>query len=158
MSIVELGALGEFIGSIGVVVTLLFLALQIRQNTKISRSICVQQWNLAVTPQNEATFRSKEFAEIVLKASRDYSQLEPVERRMLRAWLTQSLNNFELLFFQLHQGTIDQVYFESKIGIYLQAFELPYFRDFWDRIGPSFLDPRFRAFVNKRISDAQTAS
>ena len=33
MSIIELGALGEFIGAIAVVVTLAYLAIQIRQNT-----------------------------------------------------------------------------------------------------------------------------
>ena len=34
MTIFELGALGEFIGSIGVVATLIYLAIQIRLNTK----------------------------------------------------------------------------------------------------------------------------
>jgi hypothetical protein len=33
MSIMELGALGEFVGAIGVVLTLAYLAIQIRQNT-----------------------------------------------------------------------------------------------------------------------------
>ncbi len=33
MSIIELGALGEFLGSIGVIATLIYLAIQIRQNT-----------------------------------------------------------------------------------------------------------------------------
>ena len=33
MTIVELGAIGEFIGAIAVVVTLIYLAIQVRQNT-----------------------------------------------------------------------------------------------------------------------------
>ena len=33
MSITELGSLGEFVGAIGVVLTLVYLAHQIRQNT-----------------------------------------------------------------------------------------------------------------------------
>jgi len=33
MTIFELGALGEFIGAIAVVITLIYLAIQIRQNT-----------------------------------------------------------------------------------------------------------------------------
>ena len=32
MSIIELGALGEFLGSIGVIATLIYLAVQIRVN------------------------------------------------------------------------------------------------------------------------------
>ena len=34
MTIAELGAIGEFVGSIAVLVTLIYLAVQIRQNTK----------------------------------------------------------------------------------------------------------------------------
>ena len=34
VSIFELGALGEFVGAIAVVVTLIYLAIQIRQNTR----------------------------------------------------------------------------------------------------------------------------
>ncbi len=34
MSIMELGALGEFVGAIAVVATLVYLAIQIRQNTR----------------------------------------------------------------------------------------------------------------------------
>ncbi len=33
MTIIELGAVGEFIGAIAVVVTLIYLAIQMRQNT-----------------------------------------------------------------------------------------------------------------------------
>jgi hypothetical protein len=38
MSISELGSLGEFIGSIAVLVTLVYLAFQLRQNTLSMRS------------------------------------------------------------------------------------------------------------------------
>jgi hypothetical protein len=36
----------------------------------------------------------------------------------------------------------------------MQAFRLPCFQEFWDRAGPNFLDPRFRAL---RISESQAA-
>lgn len=38
MSLIELGALGEFIGSIAVLATLVYLVFQIRQNTLSIRS------------------------------------------------------------------------------------------------------------------------
>ena len=38
MSIIELGALGEFIGSIAVVITLIYLAAQIRANTRTTKA------------------------------------------------------------------------------------------------------------------------
>ena len=38
MSITELGALGEFVGAIAVVATLIYLAIQVRQNTGMMRA------------------------------------------------------------------------------------------------------------------------
>ena len=38
MTIVELGALGEFIGAVAVLVTLIYLAVQLRQNTEAIRA------------------------------------------------------------------------------------------------------------------------
>ena len=152
VSIIELGALGEFLGSVAVVVTLVFLALQIRQNTKVSRSISVQQWNLAVTPQNEAVFRDREFAELLLRAADDYSSLDRIERRMYRSYCMQALNNFELLYLQRQQGTIDQLFFDSKIEIYLHNLELPAMRKVWETVGPTFLDARFREFVDAQLT------
>ena len=37
MTITELGALGELLGSIGVIATLVYLAIQVRQNTRTAR-------------------------------------------------------------------------------------------------------------------------
>lgn len=38
MTLEQYAAIGEFVGGIGVVITLVYLALQIRQNTKTVRS------------------------------------------------------------------------------------------------------------------------
>jgi hypothetical protein len=53
MSIMELGALGEFVGAFAVVATLIYLALQIRQNSamlkqnhEFSRASILQESNV----------------------------------------------------------------------------------------------------------------
>jgi hypothetical protein len=54
MTIVELGALGEFFGSIVVVVTLVYLAIQVRQNTahqKREETVSIQRGQNAVFSQ-----------------------------------------------------------------------------------------------------------
>jgi hypothetical protein len=44
MTIMELGALGEFVGAIAVVLTLVYLAVQVRQNTAGLRAAAYQSW------------------------------------------------------------------------------------------------------------------
>jgi len=38
MSIMELGAIGEFVGAFGVIASLIYVGLQVRQNTRAMRS------------------------------------------------------------------------------------------------------------------------
>ncbi|TDJ25860.1 MAG: hypothetical protein E2O58_02205 [Gammaproteobacteria bacterium] len=49
MSIMELGALGEFLGSIGVIATLIYLAVQIRANTNSTKAETFQRLTTEVT-------------------------------------------------------------------------------------------------------------
>ena len=42
MNILELGAIGELVGGVAVMVTLIYLAVQVRQNTKIVRASSMQ--------------------------------------------------------------------------------------------------------------------
>jgi hypothetical protein len=49
VTISELGSLGEFVGSIAVVVTLIYLATQLRQNTKAIRAASTQALDQSIT-------------------------------------------------------------------------------------------------------------
>ncbi|MBT5153734.1 MAG: hypothetical protein HON77_23040 [Gammaproteobacteria bacterium] len=71
MNIMELGALGELIGSVGVVVTLFYLAIQIRQNTEQqkrvemeSRVSAVNASAAALRENRKAVYQDAELAEI----------------------------------------------------------------------------------------------
>ena len=43
MSIQDLGSIGEFVAAIATILTLLYLALQIRQSTSVARSAATQE-------------------------------------------------------------------------------------------------------------------
>ena len=49
MTISELGSLGEFVGSLAVVVTLIYLTTQLRQNTKAVRAASTQALDRSIT-------------------------------------------------------------------------------------------------------------
>ena len=57
MTISELGSLGEFLGSIAVVITLVYLSTQLRQNTRAVRAAATQALDQSVT-QNIAMWAS----------------------------------------------------------------------------------------------------
>lgn len=85
-----LGNIGDFLGGIGVVVTLLYLAAQIRQNTKMMRGAARQQ--LALTSQ-DTIYRWAEYAPAVMAAFNaeeqepaDEFRLQQLCRGMFRGW------------------------------------------------------------------------
>ena len=94
LTLADLGAIGEFVGSIGVVATLVYLAIQVRQNSSVLEethraliaegtreiNLMSSQWHLEIA-------KSKELKSILLKAQRadmpEYSEEEWYEFRMV---------------------------------------------------------------------------
>ncbi len=89
MSIIELGALGEFLGSIGVIATLIYLAIQIRQNThsldegrKLAMTQAYQARAEARLQHSFTIIESEDLSDAVMKMGYDatpetFAQLTP---------------------------------------------------------------------------------
>ena len=131
MTLSDLGNLGDFLGGIGVVLTLVYLASQIRQNTRVARIASLQQWVTTVATVNAAISQSSEFSRIYRAGTED----------------AQLFNTYESLFFQAEQGAIDQLFFEAKMETMRATLAQPGIRGWWDKFAAGNLDPRFREFV-----------
>ena len=69
-----LGNYGEFVGAIAVVATLLFLGVQIRQNTKQMRRLELNAAHEQFAHSRMAIATDRDWAELVLKASNSPSR------------------------------------------------------------------------------------
>lgn len=147
MTLSDLGNLGDFLGGIGVVVTLVYLATQIRQNTRVARIATLQQWVTTVGTVNTAISQSGDFSRIYRAGVEDPKSLEPHERTQFNMYLFQLFNTYESLFFQAEQGAIDQIFFEAKMETMRANLANPGVRGWWDTFATGNLDPRFRKFV-----------
>jgi hypothetical protein len=108
-----LGNLGEFVGAIGVVVSLVYLARQMIQNTKAVRA---QSFNSMV--QNsisllEHSFRDSEFADFLTRAEEDPSSLTASERVRWDAYMTAVYRHFGNLIYAYRVGTLDGQLWDS---------------------------------------------
>lgn len=90
-SIQDLGAAGEFVGAIGVVVTLVYLAHQIRQNTHqleqgtlMARAAAQNASNVALRETRASIFASGEMAEIFFLGNANPQELAEVPRLRYR--------------------------------------------------------------------------
>ena len=151
MTLQDLGNIGDFVGGIAVIVTLAYLAVQIRRNTRATRAATLQQWVAMTATVNIALSQSGEFARIWRAGCEDPKQLEPQERSQFNTYCLQVFNAFESLFFQAQQGAVEQAFFESKVHTMRTTMAPPGVRSWWDRIGSQNFDDRFRQFVDREL-------
>jgi hypothetical protein len=130
VTIIELGALGEFVGAIAVVVTLAYLAIQIRQNTRSmeeSRRLALAQTYQmrADALQNMLVHAadSDHIGPIITKLTevgypedlRSLDTLTVTERGRFRQWQIAQQTHWDNLFFQYQQGFLDEEYYRDAL-------------------------------------------
>ncbi len=150
MSLDALGNLGEFVGGLAVVVTLIYLAVQVRQNTAALRTASRQEIVSGFRDYNRLMFQPGVY-HAALVGMRLYPEL-PEEERGLFGYLV----NDHALFFQgafalYEAGTLED---ETSLA-YLQVFVAwvitPGGSAWWAEISPLY-PPRMVAAVNARVA------
>ena len=87
MSPDDLGNIGEFVGSMGVVISLVYLAVQIRQNTRqlsqnteSARMVALEAANREFNGIRAQVVRYPEVADLYLRGLRDFESLDLRDR------------------------------------------------------------------------------
>jgi len=127
MSIIELGAIGEFVGAIAVIATLIYLSMQIRQNTKAMEES--RRLALAQTYQMRAdalqdmlvTAAHSDLGSIIVRlTAAGYPKriealdiLSDEERGRFRQWQIAQQTHWDNMHFQYQQGFLDQEYYDD---------------------------------------------
>ena len=102
-----IGAVGESLGALGVIVSLVYLASQIRTQNRASRVSAAtewtNQWNLFLGSFAEHS----ELSEIWMKGTHDFSALNPAETVQLSSHLGRIFRVGENIYDQHEQGLFD---------------------------------------------------
>ena len=128
MTLLELGALGEFVGAIAVVATLVYLAIQIRQNTRSMeenrRLALAQTYQMRADALQEMMVRAAEseyIGPVITKLTSlgypedvaSLAQLTPIERGRFRQWQIAQQTHWDNVFYQYQQGFLDDEYYRE---------------------------------------------
>lgn len=108
-----LGNLGEFVGAVGVVVSLVYLALQLRQNTRSVRAASFNDMVQNSIRLLEHGFRDSEFARFLATAENDPDALDEVGQLRWDAYMTAVFRHFGNLVYQQRVGALDAQLWES---------------------------------------------
>jgi len=150
------GAIGEVVGALGVILTLGYLAIQIRQNSAVVRSATRQAIS---TTQADVGFRLAASAEL-RAAALQYTNLEatvPESEIAGHFYLRAVLRTYENQYHQYLDGTFDESIWVGYRNSMAQNFASPAIREFWASHRPLY-SVEFAAFVETGLLGAPVSS
>ena len=142
-----LGAIAEFVGAIAVVVTLIYLAVQIRQNHRLIESQTIH----AQTQQEQHWLALQSQPEIVAALKKAYvtgEELETEDRMYFESYFLSKIVAVKDDFLHFQRGLMTQAEWEQRKVEFGPFFLAEYAREHW-RIYCQYLDPEFSAELSE---------
>ena len=126
-----LGAVGEVIGAVAIIASLMYLATQIRTSSKIAKAQS-QRELLNTYSFFSPTANDPELSEIVRKGLSDFESLSANEKVRFDSWLHPLINQIEAVFRMYRQDLIEEVSYEGYKGALLSLIVCKGGRQWWE--------------------------
>ncbi len=161
MTLEDLGNLGEFIGAFAVVVSLVYLAIQIRQNTaqirehsQISRLLLQENFVSGQEGLFRGLLESEEMYRIWRLGSTTTDELPAEDRERFGLLLFGQMYRYHVMYQARHLEPLEH----ERCLIQIDRFAaMLAFRSWWSRQRSSFaFDPEFVKLVDNRIERVQS--
>lgn len=150
MSIQDMGSIGELIAALATLATLIYLAIQVRQNTRAITSATFQNITAEMGKNVEPISANADLAAILVKGMPNPDCLSAEERLRLSSVLVASFRRMESVYVQNKLGSIGD---DLQAGFELSMVSLlatPFGAQWWSGAKVTFYEP-FVAHLDKRI-------
>ena len=138
MTVQDLGSIGELLAAIATIATLVYLGVQVRQNTRALRSSTFQDIVGAMSSTTEAMSTHPELALLIVKASKGLSDLTPEERVRYNFILITTFRRLESVYVQRQLGSIEPQLAEGFERSALSIFTSAGAAEWWQSAKPAF--------------------
>ena len=147
MNWTKTSAIAEILSSFAILVTLVYLTVEIQQNTATLEATSRQS-----VLESEATHLSQVIADPSLWLNLMNSDMTDPEKVQMSAYLILLMRNMEIAWLQFQSGALDAVTWSAYEGIITGILSYSESRKWWEYYGPaSIFSPGFTALVNQRI-------
>lgn len=157
MTLEQLGSIGELVGAIGVIISLVYLALQIRTNTEAERTSTYQSIVSDFGALNNTMASTPELSHLFVRAMEDYHQLSPDEKARISQLFFQCFRFFENMFYQQRKGYLDDEVWIGWKRLMLTYYARPGFLTWWEHRRDVFSEP-FAIFLETEKLDRKIAT
>ena len=144
-------ALGQLVAAVGVIPSLIYLAIQIREQNKERRragiNVLTAQWGDLVRSAQE----SADFAAVFLEGMRSFDKLDPVAKLRFSAFFTRFTRNCEAMYLYYRDDALDKALWGEVERTISDYFAYPGVKEWW-ATRKHWLTDEFRAVVEAIIA------
>lgn len=147
MNWVAIGALGEMLGALAVMVSVLYLALQVRGQTKETQLAAIHEVSEGFRDGIAATFMDPHLSRVFVVGKDDQTQLDEAERIQFISIIQRNYRVWEDAFYQHRDGRLPTSLWQSMESQYSALLNWPGVQWVWE-IRRDFYTPDFRDYVD----------
>jgi hypothetical protein len=150
-----ISAIGEIIGALAVVVSLIYVSLQLRAGTQALQTATRDSVFKSLLEWNYAVMGEPRLAWINQAGALDFQALDEEDRARYMQLMYTFLKMFENIFLHHLEGALGKSIWESNLPLVSAYLTQPGARYYWEKRRSSF-DPRFNAVIeNLRPSEVE---
>ncbi len=140
MSIQDWGAIGELLAAIATVATLIYLAIQIRENSKQLRVTSINAMNELINYGFDPIYNSDRNTETWLVGLYSPDELTEKDRQLFQLFMGRIINSFQTAMAQYRQGGLEDRDFQRYLEVYKGILDTPGGQRWLSTVGQDFLD------------------
>jgi len=152
MSIQELGSIGELIAAIATVATLIYLAIQINQNTRAAKASVLEATGSRSSDLAKFVADSPELSRIVMTAMTTNTELEEVDRFRLQLLFTAAMRSYEITVAHRATNFLDPTQYSGLRNNISGWVATSYFAARWENAQENF-SSELRALVTEEMKN-----
>jgi hypothetical protein len=150
MSLQELAELGAAMSGVGVIASVIYVSIQISNNTRAVRASAFQQVVNSFAAISFDIAKDKTLVDLFLRAGRDFPALDEVERAQYSLMLLSFLRRSENVFFQTEIRMLHSQHWSGIRESIKAIMAPPGAQACWSEM-KNRLNPEFRSFIDDII-------
>jgi hypothetical protein len=137
----------QILGGIGVIASMIYVGIQIRNNARAVRAATYQQLSASVTASWDNLFNNAESCNLVLRGGDDFNSLDRLEKARFRFMHLATMRRYENAWFQHRIGTLKGDDWRAISANLESLYTLPGTVAVWELI-KNRSSPEFRAYID----------
>lgn len=150
LSLSDIGNLAEAIAAVGVIISLVYLAVQIRQNTHAMKAASYQDLAEGITDWQSQIVQNESLARIYLQGVEDPNKLAQEEQLRFEMFIGNIFAKFDVAVDLYQRHMIDEKAMTPYTRVILSMLEAPGVADWW-KTSQSFFSDDLRSYINAQI-------